>query len=286
MLVGGAQRLPGTYPGGQQGFGLVRLRGADPRGRLLRDQQDLLTETGQSYSWSVTPSDPASPLAITLAWTDAPGLTIAHPWVNDLDLEVVAGGRTYRGNGFQNGVSVPDTAPDTRDNVETIVLPAGTGPVLIRVRAANIAGDGVPGNGDATDQDFALATTGTPIGAVEPERQSNPPVTQPAPPATTPVPVAKTALKVGGLPLTRRCLSRRVIRLRLGATPAGTKLVSARITVRGHRAVQLSGRRTTARVSLRGLPRGRFTLRITARTADGRTLKLSRVYRTCAKKRR
>jgi hypothetical protein len=39
-------------------------------------------------------------------------------------------------------------------------------------------------------------------------------------------------------------------------------------------------------VSLRGLPRGRFTLRITARTADGRTITLRRTYRTCAPKRR
>ena len=58
MLVGGAQRLPGAFPGGQQGFGLVRLRGADPRGRWLRDQQDLLSESGQTVSWTVTPSIP------------------------------------------------------------------------------------------------------------------------------------------------------------------------------------------------------------------------------------
>jgi hypothetical protein len=36
-------------------------------------------------------------------------------------------------------------------------LPAGTaGSFAVRVRATNIAGDGVPGNGDSTDQDFAL----------------------------------------------------------------------------------------------------------------------------------
>ena len=36
-------------------------------------------------------------------------------------------------------------------------LPAGlSGPVLVRVRATNIAGDGVPNNSDPTDQDFAL----------------------------------------------------------------------------------------------------------------------------------
>ncbi|MCU0314657.1 MAG: S8 family serine peptidase, partial [Solirubrobacteraceae bacterium] len=289
MLIGGAQPLPGLWPGGRQGFGLARLRGADPRGRWLRDQQDLLTEAGQSVSWTVTPADTGAPLAITLAWTDAPGLTVGAPWVNDLDLEVEAGGRLYRGNGLQNGVSVPDAAPERKDNVETVVLPAGTGPVTVRVRAANLPGNGVPGNADATDQDFALATTGTGIGAIEPVRQSVPAppaaVPAPAPPAPpAPTAAAKPRLSVVG-PSTKRCLSRRVIRLRLRPAP-GVKLLSARITLRGHRAVRLTATRATTSVSLRGLPRGRFTLRITARTADGRTITLRRTYRTCAPKRR
>ena len=39
-------------------------------------------------------------------------------------------------------------------------LPAGiTGPVKVRVIAKNIAGDGVPGNGDVTDQDYALVVS-------------------------------------------------------------------------------------------------------------------------------
>jgi hypothetical protein len=46
---------------------------------------------------------------------------------------------------------------DPRNNVESVFLPAGTsGSFTITVRAANIAGDGVPGNADTTDQDFAL----------------------------------------------------------------------------------------------------------------------------------
>jgi hypothetical protein len=291
MLVGAAQPLPGSWPGGRQGFGLARLRGADPRGRWLRDQQDLLTETGQSVSWTITPADPGAPLAVTLAWTDAPGLTVGAPWVNDLDLEVEAGGRLYRGNGFQNGVSVPDAPADRRDNVETVLLPAGSGPVTVRVRAANLPGNGVPGNPDATDQDFALATTGTAIGTIEPVRQAQPPApapAAPAPPAPAPAPkpaARRPALRVVGLPSTQRCLSRRVIRLRLRPAP-GVQLLSARITLRGHRAVRLPATRATTSVSLRGLPRGRFTLRISVRTADGRTITLRRTYRTCTPKRR
>jgi hypothetical protein len=46
---------------------------------------------------------------------------------------------------------------DIRNNAESVFLPAGTtGSFTVTVRATNIAGDGVPGNADTTDQDFAL----------------------------------------------------------------------------------------------------------------------------------
>jgi hypothetical protein len=44
--------------------------------------------------------------------------------------------------------------------------------------------------------------------------------------------------------------------------------------------------RVTARVDLRGLPRGRYTVRITILLDDARTIKGKRKYRTCGKKRR
>jgi hypothetical protein len=66
-------------------------------------------------------------------------------------------GQVYHGNNFLGQVSQPGGTADTKDNVESVWLPAGTvGTFSIRVRATNIAGDGVPGNADATDQDFAL----------------------------------------------------------------------------------------------------------------------------------
>ena len=46
---------------------------------------------------------------------------------------------------------------DTRDNVESVFIPAGvTGSLVIKVKATNIAGDGVPNNAQPLDQDFAL----------------------------------------------------------------------------------------------------------------------------------
>src|SRR4029079_13735075 len=102
--------------------------------------------------------DSTRPFRGTLAWTDAPGFSGFAPWVNDLDLEVTINGQVYRGNNFKGQVSQPDGEPDTRNNVEGVWLPAGTvGTFVLRIRATNIAGDGVPGNPDLADQDFALA---------------------------------------------------------------------------------------------------------------------------------
>lgn len=81
------------------------------------------------------------------------------------------------------------------------------------------------------------------------------------------------------------CRSRRAFRIRL-KEPAGDALASAKVTVNGRRVAVRKGERLTAPVDLKGLPRGRYTVRIVAKTVLGRTIKGKRVYRTCTKKRR
>jgi hypothetical protein len=83
-----------------------------------------------------------------------------------------------------------------------------------------------------------------------------------------------------------RCASRRRFRIRL-KEPPGDALASARITLNGRqlRVVRRDGRLTTV-VDLRGLPRGRYRVRIVAQTYRGRTIQGSRRYRTCGKRRR
>ena len=77
--------------------------------------------------------------------------------MNNLDLEVTVGGTTYKGNVFSGSSSVAGGSADLKNNVESVFLPAGTsGNFTVTVRATGIAGDGVPGNADTTDQDFAL----------------------------------------------------------------------------------------------------------------------------------
>jgi hypothetical protein len=154
----------GSLPSDRQGWGRADLaRAFDDAKRILVDQSRLFTESGQMFEIQGSLADRSLPLRVTLAWTDAPGMIAGAAAVNDLDLEIQVGGVTvYRGNNFEGAVSVEGGAPDRLNNVESIFLPASAIPVGLEgnfkviVRAANIAGDGVPGNGDALDQDFAL----------------------------------------------------------------------------------------------------------------------------------
>jgi hypothetical protein len=156
----------GNLPSNSQGMGRMDLgRAFDGTPRILVDQTQTLGATGNTHTVTGSVSDTSKPFRVTLAWTDAPGPTTGAPFINNLDLEVTVGGTTYKGNVFSGANSASGGAADTRNNAESVFLPAGTsGNFTITVRATNIAGDGVPGNADTTDQDFALvvynATTG------------------------------------------------------------------------------------------------------------------------------
>jgi subtilisin-like proprotein convertase family protein len=134
-------------------LGLVRA------GAIIRDQRgaDTFTETGQTRSISGTVTNSARPFRVTLAWTDAPGSTVGASYVNNLNLEVTVGGQTYLGNVFNERFSGAGGTADARNNAESVFLPTGTtGAFVVKVIAANIAGDGVPNSGGLLDQDFAI----------------------------------------------------------------------------------------------------------------------------------
>ncbi|MFM8319490.1 MAG: carboxypeptidase-like regulatory domain-containing protein, partial [Chloroflexota bacterium] len=151
---GGGENLPSPL----QGAGMLDLgRAFDGVSRLLVDQDHVLQSTGEVITLRGQVINPGQPLRISLAWSDAPGATVADSYVNNLDLEVEVGGQLYLGNVFAGAVSVSGGMADPRNNLEQVFLPAGQqGQVVIRIRAANLAGDGAPGSPDPTDQDFAL----------------------------------------------------------------------------------------------------------------------------------
>jgi hypothetical protein len=96
-----------------------------------------------------------------LVWTDAPGHGLGGStpaWNNDLDLVADVGGNLYYGNNFNaSGWSQTGGAADNKNNTEGVFLgPTAPGSVTVRVVAANINSDGIPNQGDTTDQDFAI----------------------------------------------------------------------------------------------------------------------------------
>jgi hypothetical protein len=163
LLVNSTSYMTGARAGGDlphagQGWGLLNLgRLFDNTPKVLVNQTQTFSESGQEFVFTGEVKDASQPFRVTLGWTDAPGFSAFAPWVNDLDLEVVINGQVYRGNNFQGDKSKVGGESDTKNNVESVWLPVGTvGAFAVRVRATNVAGDGLPGNNDATDQDFAL----------------------------------------------------------------------------------------------------------------------------------
>jgi len=148
----------------KQGWGRLDAEAVlDPNMTLLYvDQPESLEFTGDTWTYQASISATIQELRVMLVWTDAPGhgLGGATPaWVNDLDLSLSIDGQTYLGNNFgSDGYSITGGVPDGRNNTEGIFIsdpPPGT--YKLTVTAANISGDGVPNEGDETDQDFALA---------------------------------------------------------------------------------------------------------------------------------
>lgn len=146
-------------PSNEQGFGFadMGLGFSTAASRLLINQAEVLQTSGQVYEMTGRVDQSTEPIRVALAWTDAPGSTSGAAYVNDLDLQVIVGGQTYRGNNMTLDTSQPGGLPDTRNNAEAVYLPAGfSGSFTIRVIGTSIVGDGIPANGDTTDQDFAL----------------------------------------------------------------------------------------------------------------------------------
>lgn len=152
-------------PNGNEGWGRIMLTNVLATGASVGylDQTAPLTSVGQTFVYSAAVADVSRGVRISLVWTDPPA--VSDPaLVNNLDLEVVVGATTYRGNVFAGGLSTTGGSADTLNNVENVFLPAGTAAgtaVTVTVRATALNGDGILGDGDLTDQHFALVAFNT-----------------------------------------------------------------------------------------------------------------------------
>jgi hypothetical protein len=153
----------------KQGWGRLNTSAVlDPTGTVYYfDQEIILDNTGEFQNFELVLTESFASLRVMLVWTDAPGhgLGGATPaWVNDLELSISINGQTYYGNNFGGeGLSIIGGSPDEKNNTEGIFLSdLSPGIATLTITAANISGDGVPNQGDQTDQDFALVVYLTP----------------------------------------------------------------------------------------------------------------------------
>lgn len=194
--------------------------------------------------------------------------------------------------------STPNSSYTFDVPVTSDLVPEPTETLTVAYRLVT-PGEVMPGQpGVGLTPDFAAdptAATGTivdddaPAGlpSAGPPPPPAPPAASAPPPTTPPVTASgKPSLQqVAALPSTKRCVSRRRFRIRL-RSPKGARVVSATVKLRGRTVATRRGKRITAPIDLRGLPRGRFAVSIRVVLADGRVVTGSRTYRTCAPKRK
>jgi hypothetical protein len=166
------------------------------------------------------------------------------------------------------------------DGVDTLLSNDGeSDDVACGAGADSVSGD-VP---DVVDADCESINRNVP--SVPP-----PPPVQPAPVSRAPVKKTPSFASVVTLPSTaalRSCTSRGRFRVRLKA-PKGDRITSVVITVNAKTKRRLTGtskKKVAPTVNLRGLPKGRFTVKVTVKLASRKTLMGSRTYKTCTPRR-
>lgn len=157
-----------NLPNSDQGFGITNMEFGftTTANRFFHNQAHVFANSGESRGFAGTVADSGQPIRVALAWTDDAGPTSGNAYINNLDLSVTVGGNTYRGNVMTGETSQTGGTADVRNNAECVFLPAGlSGPMTIAVNGTTIAGDGIPGNADTTDQDFAIVAYNFVAGA-------------------------------------------------------------------------------------------------------------------------
>ena len=83
---------------------------------------------------------------------------------------------------------------------------------------------------------------------------------------------------------TKVCTSRRQFRIRVKKLKGGVKAVSATVFVNGKKTLTRKGKRVTATVTLKGLKKGQYKVKINVKYSNGRVLSYTRKFKTCTPK--
>jgi hypothetical protein len=201
--------------------------------------------------------------------------TIVRPHPRDflLSTDTCSGRRLEDGEQCKLAIRFRPTASGTRvahlklphdgDGCAVWITLAGSGPNQQTARTARCDDDKPPATQPGSTGSTGSSTTSSTDGS-----------------QTASTNLASSAIRLPAA--ARACKSRRIFKIRI-RQPRGVRF--EKVTVRLNRKLisVRRGRRVTASVSLKGLPRGRFTLRVVATTASGRAFSRTRHYVTCVK---
>lgn len=96
---------------------------------------------------------------------------------------------------------------------------------------------------------------------------------------------SKNAVSGSGTPAAAKvCKSRRQFRIRVKKLRGGVRAVSATVFVNGKKTTTRRGKRITATVTLKGLRKGTYNVKINVRYSNGRVLSYTRRFKTCTPK--
>jgi hypothetical protein len=203
-----------------------------------------------------------------------------------------AGGGLLYLAGALHGDGDPSTGPDSY--YSSVPLPASGKPVsppftLTDVgKALGLTDDDA--NCCATHNSFSFPPAGSGLQVAE---------TDSAAPPFAETLIAKGKIGTGGftggdlakavikLPSSKKCRSRRKITIRI-KRPGGIRIARARVYKQGKKIKTYKGvdGRVRSKIVLKGLPKGRYTIKIVVLTEDGQTLTGKRRYRTCTPKKK
>jgi hypothetical protein len=142
--------------------------------------------------------------------------------------------------------------------------------------------------GAATNVVPTPTPTATPVVTPTPTPTPKPTKPKPKPkptPTVTPTPTPTPPVSLAdalGLPPASSCVKSAKLKFKLKA-PAGTKLVSAIVTVNGKVKARLKGAKVRKAITLRGL-RKTTKLKVSVRASERQTYKASRTYKACTKR--
>ena len=255
-------------------------------------------------------------------WTGSP--TFTFEWLRDGAPVATGSQYTVTADDVGKALACRVTATNSAGANQTTsnaVTPSGTDPPPPPAAPANTAAPSLPAAAQVGDTLTCVigAWTGDPSFSIAWERNGTPIATGAAygltdADAGTAITCVVTATNAGGtlsvrsasvtpvaapvvepkvikpsevftLPTTKRCVSRRNFRIRV-KQPRNVTLRRVIVVVNGKTVQVNRGKRVTAPVDLRGLPKGTFRVKVTAITSTGRKISDTRRYRTCVPKRR